>query len=176
MSPGTWGTTGDGRGTAGKRNRDRSTRPDGRNDRRAWTVAQLAFTVRQTSNPFSRSISSPNPRSPGVFFSPVTEDGSLFRSTLKVAFAGAFFPSLRIRLHAASTVRLLRQRRLHCRDAETRVRGPPESPATDLGYMLHKNPARVQSLRLSVSGDTGGKFPTTGERHGDRTCPDGPER
>lgn len=54
MSPRTRGTAGEDRGTAGKRLLHRSARPDGRNDRRAWTVAQLAFTTRQRSSPFPR--------------------------------------------------------------------------------------------------------------------------
>jgi hypothetical protein len=59
MSPGHWGISGDPWGSAGKLEWNPRPRPNGRIDRKAWTVAQLAFTLRQTSNPFSRSISAP---------------------------------------------------------------------------------------------------------------------
>ncbi len=70
MSPGTRGTSGEGRGTAGKRIRDRSARPDSRNYRRAWTVARLGVTARQASNPFSRSSRPETPGDPGGYLYP----------------------------------------------------------------------------------------------------------
>jgi hypothetical protein len=60
MSPGRWGTAGEGWGRAGRPAQDRSACSDNRNGRKAWTAARLEFTNRRSSNPFSRSIRNPS--------------------------------------------------------------------------------------------------------------------
>jgi hypothetical protein len=47
---------GEGWGSLGNRIEDSTNGNNGRNDRKAWTVAWLEFTRRKCSNPFSRSI------------------------------------------------------------------------------------------------------------------------
>src|SRR6266702_3748110 len=69
MSPRIWGSDGERWGSAGKVSSLEKDWGTGRNDRKAWTVAQLEFTVSICSNPFSRSsVRDKPPVRRGLFF------------------------------------------------------------------------------------------------------------